>query len=244
MKNSIKKYTCIGCGINVEKSCAKTIKFCSKDCYQKNKGSLFLLPKKGKHLKCNNCQKDIYKTQAQIKEKNYCSHICHNLDQSNKIKIKCLVCGKIKHLSPSLKTQKYCSIICRNKSSDFKKNLIKMNLIQQTGKENKLEKFGYGLLEENNIKFEKQKLMFDKFCVDAYLSEFNIVVQFDGDYWHGNKEKFEKLDKRQLKRIRLDNSQDLYMNKRGIKVIRVWESELRNNEKILIEKIKTHLLTS
>jgi very-short-patch-repair endonuclease len=79
--------------------------------------------------------------------------------------------------------------------------------------------------------------MFNKFCVDAYLTELNIVVQFDGDYWHGNKEKFKTLDKRQKRRSELDISQDLYMKKAGVKVVRVWESELKNNNNILIEKI-------
>lgn len=237
MKNGIRKYTCIGCGVNVEKSCTKKIKFCSPECYQKNKGRLGLIPKRGERVKCLVCGKVVYKPQSQIKENNFCSPNCYNEYQSNKVEITCIHCGDNKELSPSFSDQKYCSIKCRNESGDFNEHLHNINVIQQNGKETSIEKIGYKILKEAGINFVKQKSMFKKFCVDAYLPDINTVVQFDGDYWHGNPDKFKDLDKRQRKRVALDNSQDAYMKKAGVNVVRVWGSELRDSPKVLLDRL-------
>jgi very-short-patch-repair endonuclease len=101
-----------------------------------------------------------------------------------------------------------------------------MNAIQQTMTPNKLETLGYSILDESKIDYIKQHLMFNKFCVDAYIPSKNIVVQFDGDYWHGNPNKFAHLDSRQKKRQNLDKSQDAYFKKCDVKVCRIWESDL------------------
>jgi len=93
---------------------------------------------------------------------------------------------------------------------------------------NKLEIMGYTFLKELGVKFIAQHIINNKFTVDAFLPDQNIVVQFDGDYWHGNKNIFKTFDHRQRKRMALDISQDKYMNKIGIKVVRFWESDFKD----------------
>jgi very-short-patch-repair endonuclease len=93
---------------------------------------------------------------------------------------------------------------------------------------NKLEALGYSILEKLDIKFIPQYVINNKFTVDAFLPEKNIVIQFDGDYWHGNKNTYSNPDHRQLKRMALDISQDAYMKKIGILVVRFWESEFKD----------------
>jgi very-short-patch-repair endonuclease len=104
-----------------------------------------------------------------------------------------------------------------------------MNRDQQQGKRTTPEKIGYALLDALGADYLPQYLIAGKFCVDAFVPSRGVVVQFDGDYWHGNPARFPTLDARQRKRVRLDRSQDAYMAKCGYHVIRLWESDLRKD---------------
>jgi very-short-patch-repair endonuclease len=208
-------------------------KFCSADC--KNKA-----PKperrNGKYLDCGMCGTLIYVSNKPLldKQNHFCSIKCANDFQAkDKLKFVCKTCNKdffwsksrIKKHSPT-----FCSIDCRNQDGDWYRNaVIEGNLVQQTNKgRNKLELLGRTILESVGVKFEEQILIADKFLVDVYLPEHNVVIQWDGDYWHGHPSKLKdgKPDNRQEKRMKLDISQDAYMKKCGITVIRFWENEV------------------
>lgn len=104
-----------------------------------------------------------------------------------------------------------------------------MNQNQQQGKQTEPERIGYQMLRDLGINFIPQHLIANKFCVDAFVPEHGVVVQFDGDYWHGNGAKFPVLDARQQRRVKLDQSQDAYMRKLGYRVVRIWESTLKKD---------------
>lgn len=55
--------------------------------------------------------------------------------------------------------------------------------IMEMKEETSLEVKMYKFLEENDIKFEKQYELDYKFY-DAYLPDYNILLEFDGDFWH------------------------------------------------------------
>lgn len=61
------------------------------------------------------------------------------------------------------------------------------------------------------------------FCVPSE----NLLVEFDGDYWHGNPEKHE-LTSKMKRQYRLDESFTRAAEARGYVVRRVWESEAVN----------------
>lgn len=98
---------------------------------------------------------------------------------------------------------------------------------QQLGRPTSLEVAGYALLDELGVSYEKQAFLCGKFLVDAWVPTKTTVVQFDGDYWHGNPAMFPTLDGRQQKRARLDQSQDAYFKKCGYPVVRLWESDFK-----------------
>jgi very-short-patch-repair endonuclease len=110
--------------------------------------------------------------------------------------------------------------------------------LQQLGKMTKPEAIGYSLLKSLGIDFLPQHVIAGKFCVDAFVPSQNLIVQFDGDYWHANPTRFPNPDKRQQRRIKLDLSQDAYMKKCGYHVIRLWETDLKKN----LEDVKKRLL--
>ena len=94
---------------------------------------------------------------------------------------------------------------------------------------------------QNGIAFQPQILVCNKFLVDALLKDAPVIVQIDGDYWHGKPEKYPNPDRRQRKRMALDKSQDAYLAKCGFRVVRVWGSELQHDPAILITRIQQAL---
>ena len=62
---------------------------------------------------------------------------------------------------------------------------------------------------------------------NSHLPDEKIVVEFDGDYWHGNPVTYPTLSKRQAKQRAWDKAQDAYMDKCGYLTVRVWGSDLK-----------------
>jgi len=104
-----------------------------------------------------------------------------------------------------------------------------MHAKQMNMKPNNFERSVYAILDTLGVPYEGQFLIGDKFCVDAFVPSANLVIQFDGDYWHGNPVKFSTLDHRQSRRVALDKSQDAYMKVCGYRILRLWESDLKKS---------------
>lgn len=102
----------------------------------------------------------------------------------------------------------------------------------QVKKPSKLELRCAEYLTALGIEFEHQSVIKDKFVVDFRIE--NIILQCDGEYWHGHP-RFEPLTEQQLKQQKRDAAQDKYLQACGYTVIRVWESDvtLENLRKIL-----------
>lgn len=104
---------------------------------------------------------------------------------------------------------------------------------------NNLEKLVSEVLVENNIEFQYQFFLNIKGLIKSFdfkLKNKNILLEIDGDYYHGGpgcKKHFFKLEETQ--------QNDLFKTKlaedNGYKVIRVWESEIKNNPNIIIDKL-------
>ena len=221
----VRKFRCIGCGKDViARRPAPDTNYCSLACYRKSKR-----PKcaTGKIITCRQCGKEVYKPKCQLKFNNhFCSISCANKYQGrNKTKFICKTCGDVFSLSKSLADNrefptKYCSIVCRNKDPEWKRNAcIEGNLVQQNKKGlNKLELAGRAILKDIGVDFREQVLMFDKFLVDALIVTKNLVIQWDGYYWHTRPD-----------RVKLDKSQDAYLEKCGYKVLRITDHDIKNN---------------
>lgn len=241
----IREFDCCSCGKHVVKKCKESSKYCSIECYRN--GNRPSIKKKGAYKNCSHCGKDIYVQLSQIKEHNFCNSNCHNSYQGrNKKEFICKICNTPFKLSKSLaeaegRNPTYCSIDCRNLCVEWKRKSVIAgnNKLQNSKSPTKLEIFGYNILSEIGISYEKQFIISDKFTVDVFIKEHNLVIQWDGDYWHGyKKSKNGELDKRQTKRMALDKSQDAYMKTLGFKILRFWEHEVFNERENVIETIK------
>lgn len=219
---------------------------CSKNCHYALANANRPNRKTGITTNCLVCQQSEYiplsiYNKSPTKTFFCCSEHANEYQGRNKIEYSCKVCNKSFKRSPCWeaygKPQKYCSINCRNADPDHIQRLREINAAQQTSKINKLEQAGYSLLDEIGLLYFAQYLIGNKFCVDAFFYSAGLIVQFDGDYWHGNPDKFPVLSKSQERRSKLDKSQDAYMSKCGYRVLRFWETEIKKEPESVKSKI-------
>lgn len=226
----IRTIRCISCKKEVTERMPKNRQYCSLVCYRHNSRPTRYT---GEKKACTFCAKDVYIPRCRVKPVNFCSLDCHNNWQKrNKHNFTCKICGQPFQWSPSRITHTnptYCSPKCRDKDPERREMLLRMNVNQQIAKTNNLEVKGYKLLNDLGFVYEPQKMLFDKFCVDAVCEKQKIILQFDGDYWHGNPARFFVFTERQKKRSTLDRSQDAYLQKCGYQIIRLWESDIKHN---------------
>lgn len=229
---------CTNCRKSFSGRFAPSRRYCSRQCYYtaaaKNRKSGELKP-------CTLCGKSVYIHKHRLnQEVFFCSLKHHNQYQRRtKKSYACKVCAREFQKSPSFGKRgqvKYCSQLCYHSDPNTRARLIQMNVEQQRQVVNKLERQGYALLDSLGFEYKAQHLIAGKFCVDA-LVENKIVVQFDGDYWHGKPDRFPTPDMRQRRRIALDASQDAYLKKCGFKVVRIWESDLKRKANEVRERL-------
>lgn len=116
-----------------------------------------------------------------------------------------------------------------------------MNNSLQSRRTTDCERLGYALLDAVGAVYVRQFMVEGRFCVDAFIPSKAIALQFDGDYWHGNPDRYATLDHRQQRRVQLDRSQDAFMASRGIAVFRAWHSDLQRNIEAVTERLQTLL---
>jgi very-short-patch-repair endonuclease len=75
--------------------------------------------------------------------------------------------------------------------------------------------------------YKENKLIFPDFI----SNDFKIIIECDGDYWHGNPNKYseKKLNKIQLFNKKNDEIKDKIYQKMGYKVLRFWETDINKN---------------
>jgi len=112
--------------------------------------------------------------------------------------------------------------------------------IQNSLKKNKLEQKFAQLLDENNIEYKYSYFLKNKKTCkqfDFKIKDKNILIEIDGDYWHGNPQ-----TKSHCKHINQVKQNDLLKNQlaknNGYILLRFWESEIYNNPKLIMDKLK------
>ena len=72
---------------------------------------------------------------------------------------------------------------------------------------------------------------------DFKIKNINLLIEIDGDYWHGGpgvEKHFYKLDEVKIN----DQIKNQLASENGYSLIRIWESDIYNQPDILIQKIK------
>ena len=228
----VREFICEGCGREVSKRCPPGSRYCSQACYRSS-------PRPGRRTgetrSCEKCGSSFYVAAHRISkgQGRFCSAACHNSAQGDgKTEHTCKVCGETFRWSPSRSKSgayriTYCSLPCRDADPERRAMLLELNARQQRGKVTRAEMNGYSLLELAGCDYVTQPLFAEKFIPDAAVPSARLVVQFDGDYWHDRRGT--STEKRILRRVAQDRSQDAYVRACGWDVVRFWESDLRDH---------------
>jgi very-short-patch-repair endonuclease len=101
------------------------------------------------------------------------------------------------------------------------------------------------LLDEMNIQNQPKFRIYnenkDEFCFREYdflIKNTNILIEVDGDYWHGNDKKFHPLSEFQEEIKRKDRIKEDFAKRNGYEVIRFWGSDIKKNINDIKDKIK------
>lgn len=118
-----------------------------------------------------------------------------------------------------------------NKANPEKVAAIREKLIEgqqrlQRDRPSKLEHRLRGILDELGIAYEPSALIKPNFVVDIRIG--SLILQADGEYWHGHP-RFEPLTERQQKQRTRDAAQDAYLRACGYTVIRIWERDVTHS---------------
>jgi very-short-patch-repair endonuclease len=87
------------------------------------------------------------------------------------------------------------------------------------------------ILKDNNIEYRKQfrvyynGMRYKKY--DFFLPNYNLIIECDGDYWHGNPAVYEKLNENQLKNKMNDDFKNQLATNNGYRLLRFWGSDIK-----------------
>lgn len=78
---------------------------------------------------------------------------------------------------------------------------------------------------------------------DFYIPKSNLIIEIDGDYWHGNPDKYTKdeLKNHQKKTQRIDEYKTKWALMHSIPILRIWESDIRKKPNSVIKILKETL---
>lgn len=190
----------------------------------KLKRSIFMkeLHKEGRY-------KDIYTKES--KEKMRLSHLGKKQSEETKMKMRLSHKGKKKseehkrNLSFAIK-----GIIrsqeTKNKIKEWRADKIYPK--QDTSIEVKVQSLPSAL----HIEYIAHKYISEiehKYCCDIFIPSTKIVIECDGDYFHGNPSKFnaDKLNEKQIQQKQRDEIRTKELIEKGYRVIRLWEHEIK-----------------
>ncbi|MCK4359126.1 MAG: DUF559 domain-containing protein [Candidatus Cloacimonetes bacterium] len=144
----------------------------------------------------------------------------------------------------SLRTRS--EVIKGQKRSEETKQKIRRKIIQhyQTHpgpfKDTKPELKMKEILDSLGILFEHQFRV--RNCLfDFYILNTNILIEVDGDYWHGNPAKFSSLNKMQKEMKQRDIKHNKIAFDNGFILLRFWENDILKKDDIVRNKIYKRL---
>ena len=103
-------------------------------------------------------------------------------------------------------------------------------------KTSKLENRFAKLLKSLKLNYKRQYKIKYKYY-DFYLPNYNLLIEIDGNFWHGNKKMYPKLSKMQLENKINDLYKDGLAKTSGYRIIRFWEHEINNNPIAIKQKL-------
>jgi very-short-patch-repair endonuclease len=133
-----------------------------------------------------------------------------------------------KALTGKPKSEAHRKIMCETLARN-RKEILK-------GNPSKLEFTFADILTGLGIEFTHQYEV-EGFDYDFYIPSRNLLIEVDGDYWHGNPEKFSELNNMQRKNKGLDKLKTKHAADRNFQLLRFWETDIVNNRFEVVGKL-------
>ncbi|QGZ53329.1 hypothetical protein GPZ77_34430 (plasmid) [Streptomyces sp. QHH-9511] len=182
----------------------------------------------------------------------YCSDGCRHIGTRNRVVKKCPVCGLEFEVQASTEQRgrRTCSKVCR---AQFLRTDPERLAVLARARHEQLtsraptrpERILYSLLDNViaeaglDLVWEPQ-FRLSRWTVDAAIPAFRIVLQADGDYWHGLRPEW-----REDPRVQRNMANDAYQNRKlpeaGWRVLRFWESDLIHHLPACAERLRSAL---
>lgn len=114
-------------------------------------------------------------------------------------------------------------------------NKYKINSIEQIVSD-KLKAFGLNL---------EYSVILDYKQFDFGSKKYKILLEVQGDYWHGNPKIYKKiqLNETQKRNIQRDKEKIKFAEKHEIKLYHIWESDIKSNNFSILEDIRNEIHT-
>lgn len=248
------KYLCISCGKKGELNHFYGKKHSEKSIRQMKEIKLGMYDKEKNPFYG---KKHSEETKSKI-SKNLKNHFLFNLNpfygkkHSEETKLKLSTIHKFTY---SLKTNEEKEEISRKISNSLKifqnnnvlythyirrKAALKSIISQKNYKINKIETIVQNKIKEMELDF-KYSVIIGYNQYDFGNKKHKILIEVQGDYWHSNPNLYSEkdLNETQKNKKKRDEEKKLFAEKNGFELYYIWESEIYNNEYILIlNKIK------
>ncbi|GHG80498.1 endonuclease domain-containing protein [Streptomyces griseocarneus] len=179
----------------------------------------------------------------------YCSNPCRDQGKLNQVPKTCPQCGVEFSVPASLKdSRRACSRSCWSKmmGTDPRRSAILARARHEmltNRAPTRPERILYGLIDElmaelaPDIGWERQLRLLDRWTVDAAIPALHLVLQADGDYWHGLHPE-DRKDPRVLGNMANDGRQDRKLTAAGWTVLRFWERDLIRHLSACAERLR------
>jgi len=107
----------------------------------------------------------------------------------------------------------------------------------------RIERLMAEAIKKEGLLFIGQYEIDNKFVCDFASPKFKLIVECDGDYWHANPMIYnhEKLDNRQKANVQRDKYKDKYLQSKGWRVLRFFESDILASPEKCIKEIKSSI---
>ena len=145
------------------------------------------------------------------------------IHSKKKVMIICSEHGIFEQIPSGHLSGKGCYSCYGNKKSDNRTFISNSKLIHNN-------KYDYSLVNIIN-----RQVRIGRYIVDGYNPETNTIYEFNGDFWHGNPEIFDRNDFNKVSRKTFGELYKKTLEKEnklkelGYNIISIWESEYKNN---------------
>lgn len=128
-------------------------------------------------------------------------------------------------------------------SEIIKKNIARSKKPHPKYGTSKLEKrFAKEFLDKLGIKYEEQFEAKDiKRFYDFFLPDYRVLIEIDGDFYHGYGKLHEEKNPMQKKNARVDEIKNEWAAMHGIPLIRIWEHEINETPEKVLNMLRDRL---